>query len=137
MSLGYVDSSCLVAVALGEPGHGEISRTLDGYEVLFSSGLLEAEVLSALRRDGLDPASAVDYIGEIEWVLPPRPLSPEIETALEAGRLRGGDLWHVACALFARESAGAALDFLSLDGMQRTVASKLDFETSSLPATSG
>ena len=132
MSVGYVDSSCLTAVALGEPGHEDLAQVLDAYEVLFSSGLLEAEVRAAMQREGLEPSLVDDYIGEVEWVLPARTLSGEISTAQEAGRLKGADLWHVASALFARASIQGELAFLTLDEPQRLVASELGFDAPAL-----
>ena len=132
MRLGYVDSSCLVAVALGERGHAALAELLDGFDVLVSSGLLEAEVRAALQREGLDPRSVNDYIGEVEWVLPARPLSREIELAQRRGRLKGADLWHVASALFARNATDGALTFLTLDESQRQVAAELGFDAPSL-----
>lgn len=135
MSLGYVDSSCIVSVILGEPDHEAVTNALRPFEVLFSSGLLEAEVRAALAREGFPTVDPEGFPTEIEWVLPRRPLSQEIGTALEAGHLKGGDLWHVACALFARGSAGAGLAFLTLDETQREVAARLGFETPLAPGS--
>ena len=129
MSLGYVDSSCIVAVILGEAGHARVRRLVSGFEVLFSNGLLEAEVRAALTREGHPSVDPRGFPTEIEWVNPGRPLSPEIGAALGAGQLRGGDLWHVANALFARDSIGAELSFLTLDEPQGRVAAALGFET--------
>ncbi len=132
MSLAYVDSSCIVAVILGEPDHQAITEALGRFEALFSSALLEAEVRAATAREGFPTVDPDGFPTEIEWVLPGRPLSREIGFALGAGRLRGGDLWHVACALFARESIGAEIAFVSLDASQGRVASKLAFEVPAL-----
>jgi hypothetical protein len=49
--------------------------------------------------------------------------------AVDVGRLRGADLWHVACALFVAGSARGDLAFLSRDAAQRTVAKRLGFPT--------
>lgn len=42
---------------------------------------------------------------------------------LEAGYLRGADLWHVSCALYLHNAIGE-LDFLTLDTTQQDVAAK-------------
>ena len=42
----------------------------------------------------------VDVLSRIDWILPDRPLAGEFARALEAGYLRGADLWHVATALY-------------------------------------
>ena len=62
-------------------------------------------------------------------MLPSRSLEGEIRQALDVGRLRGADLWHVACALFVAGSARSDLAFLSRDAAQRTVAKRLGFPT--------
>ncbi len=131
MSLGYVDSSCILAIVLGEPEHERLTRSLGRFGALFSSGLLEAEVRSALSREGFPTIDPDGFPTEIEWVLPGRPLSQEITAALEgSSRLKGGDLWHVACALFLRQRMPGALSFLTLDQQQRAVAAQLGFQTS-------
>lgn len=129
MSFGYVDSSCIVAIILGEPEHERLTASLGSFEVLFASGLLEAEVRSALAREGFPTTDPEGFPTEIEWVLPERPLSEEITTALAAGRLKGGDLWHVACALFLRRRVKQELSFLTMDEPQRAVAARLGFLT--------
>lgn len=129
MSFAYVDSSCIVAVALGEPEHAAVTAALSGFQALFSSGLLEAEVRAALSREGVSGTDPEGFPSEFEWVLPGRPLSVEITKVLDAGWLKGGDLWHVACALFVRDSSRANLAFLTLDEAQRRVADDLGFDT--------
>jgi predicted nucleic acid-binding protein len=126
VTVACVDSSWLLAVAFGDAEAAAALRRLAGYEALLASALLEAEVLAALRREGL-PASAVSTAG-ISWVLPDRPLRPEVERVLGTGYLRGADLWHVATALFAAPDP-AGTDFLTFDLRQREVAAALGFGT--------
>lgn len=80
---------------------------------------------SALARDGneLEPS---DLLSRIEWVLPTRPLRPEIADALRAGYLRGADLWHIATALYAARTV-LRLAFVTLDRRQGSVAATLGF----------
>jgi uncharacterized protein with PIN domain len=40
----YVDTSCLVAIALAEPGWERTAATLDTFDRLVASNLLEAEL---------------------------------------------------------------------------------------------
>lgn len=126
MSLAYVDSSCLVAIALGERAGAALARRLERFDQLCSANLLEAELRGALVRKGLAPD--VDLLSWISWVLPDRALSPEIARVLAAGRLRGADLWHVACALYV---AGSPVDlpFVTLDDRQQAVTKRLGFPT--------
>ena len=65
-------------------------------------------------------------IAGIDWILPDRALSPELATALEAGYLRGADLWHVAHALYVTPRP-ENLSFATLDTRQGAVAEALGF----------
>ena len=125
----YVDSSALLAVLLGERGGAAVKRAFARIESAFASPLLEAEVRSALAREGLAAAVAAPAITPIAWVYPDRPLTAELEAALEAGHLRGADLWHVACALWLADGRQAELLFVTLDEPQRRVAARLGFKT--------
>ncbi len=124
MSPAYVDSSCFVAIAFEEPGYPDLVASLENYDELFSSALLEAELRSALTREGV--ASDAQMLHTVSWVLPRRPLSPEITRVLAAGYLRGADLWHLACALFLAKTP-RDLDFVTVDRQQRKVARSLGF----------
>ncbi len=126
MSVGYVDTSCLIAVAFGEPGWKQLAHRLEGYDELVSSYLLEAELRSALEREGVEGGD--DLLDGMSWILPDRRLTAEIHRALEARHLRGADLWHVATALYLAESP-ADVDFLTLDSTQRDAAAALGFAT--------
>lgn len=120
MKLAYVDSSCLVAIALGEPGAQEMAERLGGFGRLLSSNLLEAELRSALSRERVeeDCAPLLSWIG---WVHPDRPLTREYRVILDRGHARGADLWHLACALFLKARLGE-LAFVTLDRRQRELA---------------
>lgn len=125
MSSAYVDTSCLVAIALGEPGWERTAATLDGFDRLVASNLLEAELRSVLQRE--DRSLVADpLLHEITWILPPRPVTAELERVAADGYLRGPDLWHLACALFAvREPA--EITFATLDRRQAEVARTIGF----------
>lgn len=124
MSVAYVDTSVIVAIAFGEAGGQSLAAKLAGYTRLVSSNLLEAELRAACRREG-QPVP-VHLLARIGWILTHRPLSPEMETALEAGSLQGADLWHVASALYAAPEPGA-IAFVTLDRQQAKVAATLGF----------
>jgi hypothetical protein len=124
MKAAYLDSSCLVAVAFDEGGAPSLARRLEGYDLLLSSNLLEAEVRSALARE--EAGSDTELLSWVSWVLPERPLSPEFTTVLSAGRLRGADLWHLSCALYLAGTP-RELPFLTLDARQEEVARRLGF----------
>ena len=124
MKVAYVDTSCVVAIALGEPGSGALLRRLKTFDDLVSSNLLEAEVLAAFARERVDPDPGI--LRDIAWILPERPLHDEIARVLFNGYLRGADCWHLATALFfAPEPSSIA--FLTLDGRQRALARALGF----------
>ena len=125
MSLAYVDTSCLVAVAFDEPGAQELAMQLEGYDRLMASNLLEAELRSALTRENVTNDGIV-LLSWISWVYPNRSLGPECERVLACGYLRGADLWHVACALFL-SSDPQQLAFVTLDQRQGEIATSLGF----------
>lgn len=126
MSVAYLDTSCLLAVAFGEPGAKALARRLERYEVLVSSNLLEAELRATLAREGVEGGDGL--LDSVTWIFPDRRLTPEIHRVLTAHHLRGADLWHLASALYVAE-APADLDFITLDAAQRDAAAALGFPT--------
>ena len=126
MKLAYVDTSCLVAVAFGEPEAAALARRLARFDVLAASDLLEAELRSAFLRESVEPEP--ELLAAVSWVLPDRPLHAEIERVLAAGYVRGADCWHLATALYLVEDP-AAISFLTLDDRQAAVAKALGFRT--------
>ncbi|MDE2982197.1 MAG: PIN domain-containing protein [Gemmatimonadota bacterium] len=125
MSVAYVDTSVMVAIAFGEDGADALADRLNGFSRVISSNLLEAELRAACSREGCRvPTDLLDRIG---WILTNRPLSDEIKTALGAGYLRGADLWHVATALYAAPDPGA-ISFITLNDSQARVAAALNFK---------
>jgi len=126
LKAAYIDTSCILAVYFEEPRYRGILDTLLEYEEIFSSNLLEAELRAVLLREGFE-SSEPELLKRFIWVLPGRALSREIKVVLSKGYLRGADLWHLACALFLRDSIGA-VEFVSLDRKQVRVARDLAFD---------
>lgn len=126
MKVAYVDTSCLVAIRFGEAGADRAAERLAGLDRMFSSNLLEAEFLGSLAREGTEGGGGL--LAGVSWILPDRPLSPEISRVLRAGYVRGADLWHLATALYLAETP-AELSFLTLDDRQREIAQSLGFPT--------
>ncbi len=124
MTACYVDTSCLVALAFGERGDDELAARLATFDVLLSSTLLEAEFRSTLARE--DVRDGERLLQAISWILPDRRLTAEIERILAIGYVRGADLQHLACALYAAESP-RDIPFLTLDRRQREIADALSF----------
>ncbi len=124
MKLAYIDTSCLVAIAFGEPNAGALASRLEDYDELVSSNLLECELWAAFMREGVVPDEAM--LTWVTWVIPNRALSPEIRTILSTGYQRGADAWHLACALYLAADAGE-LSFITLDKRQEEVARELGF----------
>ena len=124
MSVAYVDTSCLVALAFDERGASALARRLTRFTQLVASNLLEAELRSAFARE--QRTGTPDALNRIAWVLPDRPLGAEIERVLEAGYVRGADCWHLAVALYVAVDP-ASITFMTLDRTQAHVAAALGF----------
>ncbi|HEX7182581.1 MAG TPA: type II toxin-antitoxin system VapC family toxin [Thermoanaerobaculia bacterium] len=123
MKTAYIDSSCFISIALGEPGSRELMARLSRCEELFSSNLLEAEFRAALAREGLR-SQVTNLLSWVRWVFPKRRLTPELDQILGVCGPKGADLWHLACALFLKRQVGA-LFFLTLDRRQNDNAQTL------------
>lgn len=126
MNVAYVDTSALVAIALGEHDGPPMARRLKGFSRLLASNLLEAELRAACARE--HSTFSEELFANLNWVFPDRSLKPELEAVLTAGYLRGADLWHVACALYVTRQPGD-IWFVTLDERQRMVAAALEFRT--------
>ena len=126
MTVAYVDTSCLVAIAFGENGAEALARRMEGYDQIVSSNLLEAEFRSVLAREEVDDDGGL--LSGMSWIFPDRRLTSEFQRVLSCGRLRGADLWHVATALYLAE-APRDIHFLTVDSAQRGVAAELGFLT--------
>jgi hypothetical protein len=113
----------------GETGARAVRERLESYERRYSANLLEAELRAALARERV--AWRQELVSAIGWVLPARRLSEEIGRVLEAGYLRGADLWHVSVAVHLQDGIGE-LDFLTLDTTQREVAAAAGLSAPSL-----
>lgn len=121
MTVAYADASVFAALAFREPEAARLQKRLAGFNRVVTSVFTEAELSSALTREGItleeSPLLGVQLIGA------PDPLSAEIHEVLAAAYLRGADCWHVAVAL--NYSPDREVTFLSLDKAQREVAAKL------------
>ena len=128
MTVAYVDTSCLVAIAFDEAGNAKVAARLRKHERLLASDLIEAELRAAFSRESVAQELAAPLLDTVARVRPNRGLSAELQRVLAAGHLCGADLWHVACALFVAPEP-ADLVFETLDARQRQVAAKLGFST--------
>ena len=75
MSVAYVDSSALIAIAFAESRGGSSLANLLTFDRVIASNLLEAEVRSAFAREGLRFQLPPGL--DIEWIFPDRPLASE------------------------------------------------------------
>ena len=126
LKAAYIDTSCLVAIAFGERGARKLAATLQDFDELISSNLLESELRSTFHRE--DVAFEPDLVASISWLLPERPIGREMARVLETGYVRGADLWHLACALYLVEDP-SEISFLTLDRRQDEVARQLGFRS--------
>ena len=120
----YVDSSCLVAIALGEPSARRTAARLSTFTSILSNVLLDAEVRSACSREKVALPEA--ELALIEFVPLRRLISAEIDRVLAAGYLRGAECLHLATALVLSPDP-RQLTFLTLDAKQRVVAKTIGF----------
>lgn len=125
MSVAYADASVLVALAFREAEAARMRRRLSRFEHVVTSVLTEAELASALAREGIalptSPLVGVHLLGAAD------PLTEAIGQVLATGYVRGADCWHLATAL--DYSPDRALTFLTLDKAQGAVAARLGFAT--------
>jgi predicted nucleic acid-binding protein len=124
MTVAYVDTSCIVAIAFGERGASALARRLDTFDELVASNLLEAELHATFARERV--AADASVLAGLTWIIPDRPLHEEIARVLDAGYMRGADCWHLASALYLTDDPGA-IAFLTLDARQAKVAGVLGF----------
>ena len=73
MSVAYVDTSCLAAIAFDEPGATTLSAKLRRCERRLASNLLEAELRAALVREGVSG----DGMQLMSWVTQVYPISAD------------------------------------------------------------
>lgn len=124
MSVAYVDTSALVAIAFDEDGSTAVTDQLMENTRLLSSNLLEAELRSACSREGV--VFSPELCANLDWVFPDRSLAREIAAVLDVGCLRGADLWHVASALYVAPEPDK-MQFITLDTQQQAVAEAVGF----------
>ena len=124
MKAAYVDTSALVAVSFSEENSTALATRLNEASRLVASNLVEAELRAVFARERC--RFSQDVVADIEWILPDRRLSPEISTVLEAGYVRGADLWHLATALYVAGAPGD-MAFITCDQRQSRVAAALGF----------
>jgi hypothetical protein len=127
MRAGYLDTSCLVAVALEEPEAGPVRAALASLDRVYSSHLLEAEFLSAMEREGVRDG-ARGLLEQLKLVHPDGRLTRWLDEILDLGYVRGADLHHlaVACHLF---KDPARVLFMTLDSRQDELAEGMGFLT--------
>ena len=124
MTNAYADTSAIVAVAFSQPGAAEIAQRMNDFDRLTSANLLEAETRAAYARENRQFDDAI--LSRFDWIYPARLLSNEFATILNVGYLRGGDLWHVAVALYFFPDP-TEVTFLTLDNQQQAVVAALGF----------
>lgn len=119
----YVDTTALVPIANGEqPVAGVIRRRLEGFQVLLSANLIEAELRAMFERDGR-PFDR-DLLAGINWIMPNRPLADEMAAIAAIAHLPAARLRHLAVALFFADII-PNLVFITLDEQQEAAARDL------------
>ncbi len=123
----YVDSSLVLAALFGESLGNHTDLNSPNRRIrLISSYLLEAEVLSAVRREGSDVAQALKSLGRIGFIKTGS-LVRELKQVFDLGYIRGADAFHLAAALWVRERH-MGLRFWTLDTKQADLARALSLE---------
>lgn len=122
----YIDSSVIVAIIFGEDSRKRCLSILNKAQDVISSALLEAEVLSAVKREGVGEETAKSLLKSISLFQPDSLLSAELDRVFSIGYCRGADAFHLAHALYLDPQTDE-LPFFTLDKQQEHVAKKLGF----------
>jgi predicted nucleic acid-binding protein len=131
MKAVYVDSSVVVSLLFGEIDKLLISKKLSSYDEVLSSNLISAEVLSATRREKIDPNLALKILRNISIYAPSDDLKDELEKIFSKIYIRGADAYHLAAAM-RLDPSGGELEFLTRDKDQQAAARALGFKTPSI-----
>lgn len=127
MKATYIDTSCLVAIAFDEPGSKLLQRRLARKTDLFSHHLIEAEVLSAARREGIASERFSSLLASVQLIFPDNSLVPALGEVFSVGYSRGADALHLATALWLAKDNIKQISFLTLDRNQAKIAKALGF----------
>lgn len=121
----YIDSSVVVASLFDELPSNQ--RFMGSSEKFLSSFLMESEVLSAAKREGLDLDLVTKELKKISFVRT-ESLLIQLSEIFKVGYLRGADAYHLATAMWI-QGKHSGLKFYTLDKRQKEVASTLGFKT--------
>lgn len=124
MKFLYVDSSIMVAMMFEEKGSEAFKKRLQVSVGAFSSYLMEAEIYSAARREGVPLEYPEQFLQTVSLVFPNRSLKKEYEKIFSKQFCRGADACHIATALFL-DPEGKSLGFLTADRVQAEIARKI------------
>lgn len=122
----YVDSSVVVACLLEEATAPSLLKILSQSERAVSSYLLEAEVYSVAKREGVDNLLVEKLMQNIYLMTSDGSRKSEYQKIFHHGYVRGADACHLASALFLDPKADN-LTFFTLDRNQGDMARKLGF----------
>ena len=125
MSIAYVDTSLLTAIAFDEPGAAAHAQRLDEFARLISSNLLEAELRAAFARENL--LFQESAIAGIEWILPDRGLAPEFARCSKQATCEAPTYGMSRRPSMPSPQSGR-LSFATLDARQSAVAEALVFQ---------
>lgn len=121
----YIDSSVVVASLFDElPNNKKIWGSSDNF---LSSFILESEVLSTAKREGLDLDLVKKELKKISFVRT-ESLLAQLTEIFKVGYLRGADAFHLATAMWI-QGKHSGLKFYTLDKRQIAIASMFGFET--------
>lgn len=123
----YLDSSIAVGILLEQNEYKKYHSVISGSHHVFSSHLLEAELLSAAKREDVSLAMAVHLLQRFSLVFVESSLQAELMQIFELGYCKGPDACHLATALYLNPQANEFL-FLTADKTQRSLARKLGFK---------
>jgi hypothetical protein len=125
--LAYLDTSLLIKLKFQRSPARE-RKHVASYRQLFSSELLIAELFAFGKRERIDESILLKAIQGLSWVVPDRPILPEIQRIQGGQYVRGADLWHLACALYLVPRP-KGIGFLTRDRQQKEAAKELGFAT--------
>lgn len=129
-SVSYLDTTVLVALLFGDERGSAVLAQLKKSPRRCSHHLIEAELASACKREGVPLAAAHDALRRLEILYPRVDMRTYTERVLEeGGYLRGADLLHVSTALWLSADEPKSLTFMTLDSRQAEVIEKFGIKT--------
>ena len=125
----YLDTSAWIAWKFSQPGKELLTKVWRPEATFISAPILAAEYVAFLRRiERLSEGQPEEELSFLRWIIPGEVIFKEFSLCINAGDLKGADLYHLAAAAWFAEDNRSELTFLTCDKQQKKVAQKLGFK---------